>query len=293
MATLRDKTLHTARALASLLGATALAGCLHTVTHSTTTAAPNSPVKTAAAQALAQWEHTLDGPSGKRAFDQQATGLDVSLTHGSVQIKPATATVSPQVEWSVKRADGAGAAALDTLKLYFGQDASGKVNVRDEYSGEAKAARPQVEVVLTVPAGTPINASVIDGALTIDTSGKLDASLDKGTLSLQGGPSDSNVKVGEGDIEASVLVKSGHYDWTVDHGKVELMLLKGSDTEYEVSTTRGKLELGGLPSQVERDVQGQRATGQLGQAAAVVTLHVARGDIFLNGVPDTGSPAGE
>jgi hypothetical protein len=237
-------------------------------------------------------EKPLNGLSGQFEFASHASFVNIDAGSGTVQVKLEQSGVRPQVSWKIRAAEVGGAALPDTLKVYYVQDAAGKIALHTAFEGDV-TTQPTVDLVVTVPKGTPVQARLGRGRLILGSDNALTARLGSGTLELHGSFTASQCQVTSGDVEAELLLTEGHHEWSIDQGKVKLTLQPTSSVDYEFGTSRGRIRLEGLTGLSQRNVQGETATGEVGPAEAMLVIHVGNGRIEASGPVNPGPVVGE
>ena len=222
------------------------------------------------------------GLTGTHDLTAAVNALDLSIDNGTVDIKAAGPDAKPQAVWEITANGGPNAAPADTLQLYIDQQPSGKLKIYDKYTGSKLASNPQIHLTLTLPATVPVDASLGNGKLNIDSNAKLSASLGNGTLTLAGSYPASDVSVGNGTLKGDVLLSAGKHDLSVGNGTIDLGLRSGSDLVYSADSGMGTITLGGLPGKVEHALVTQSASGKLGSGAGKLDISIGHGSVKLH-----------
>lgn len=122
---------------------------------------------------------------------------------------------------------------------------------------------------------------VADGAI----SGALN--VGNGTLKLTGElSSDAELNVGNGDVEAEVLVWAGEHSVNVGNGTIALKLRPQSSLAFNATVALGEIEAPPEFAVTTSHLVGASASGSLGDGAAALSLNIGNGSLELNSVDD-------
>lgn len=222
-----------------------------------------------------------DGVLHSQRVLAEAQSLKLDINNGEVVIVPLAAGSAPEAVWTIAPAKGVKPAPVDSLKLVF-SESGGALSLKDDYSGPQLAQRPQLKLTLSLPIDSAVDASLGNGALSIESNGKLQARVGNGSLTLKGESPDSMAEVGNGSIKADMLVLLGQHKLKVGNGGIKLKLDSASSVNYSASTNIGTISLGGLPGSVSKEMMNQSASGSLGSGAAKLEIEVGNGGVSLS-----------
>jgi hypothetical protein len=223
----------------------------------------------------------VPGVTGRQELAASAKALTVEISNGTVDIRAAAADGQASASWEIVKAGGAPAAPANTLQLQVDQQADGQLRIHDKYTGDKLASPPTVHLTITLPATVPVNASLGNGKLSIDSNAKLSAAVGNGTLLLAGSYPATDASVGNGDIKGEVQLGAGEHQLNVGNGAVELGLRPGSSFSFDADTGIGEVQLSGVPGKIERNMLSQTARGVLGTGDGKLEISIGNGSVKL------------
>ncbi len=221
-----------------------------------------------------------DAIKGQRELAAVST-LVLKLDSADVTIVPVAEGVAPSAVWTISKAKGPNPAPQDSLSLTIDEQ-GGKVTVSDKYHGAVTSIKPQLKLTLSLPAACALEASVGNGALSIDSSGTLKADMGNGSLLLRGKPASTDITVGNGSVEGQLMLLLGQHHINLGNGGVKLKLEGSSQVSYSATTSIGQINLGSLSGSVNKNMMSQQASGTLGAGTAQLIIQVGNGGITLN-----------
>jgi hypothetical protein len=218
--------------------------------------------------------------SGENSFGE-LSAAKVEVGDGVLDIVPLAEGATASATWTIEAATEPNAAPLSSLKLLI-NESGGKLSIKEEYTGKANQRRPRVHLSLQLPAQAKLEASLGNGEMRIDNSGKLVANLGNGEMTLRGNCQSCDASLGNGDLQANLLLSQGKHSLNVGNGSLLLNLLPGSAVDYDACTGMGDIKLNGVPGKVKHSFVSQQASGSFndgGGGAAKASLNVGMGEV--------------
>lgn len=225
------------------------------------------------------------GVSGQQAYSG-VSALDLRIGNGAVVVASGDVEEgAAEFSWEITKAKGVlGSADVDELQIHHSLE-NGLLVIKDEYTGSKLASRPHLKLTVTVSPEVDVDTSLGNGELELGNLLLGDASLGNGELTLSGElTDDAEISVGNGRIDADLLVKDGSHNFAVGNGSITLNVRPGSSFRYSASTGVGGINASGgqITSKARsQGFVGSEAEGQVAAGDGDVGLSAGNGSITI------------
>jgi hypothetical protein len=218
-------------------------------------------------------------PTGESPVSAAVKSGNIQIGSGSIDCQLA-ADGKCRVSWQVVDRPGVDSELME-VKI---SEEGGVLHVEDKWHGAKWGRKPDVRVTAWLPKDTALSLALGNGDVSSALSGELSAAVGNGDLNLTGAPTSIDVSLGNGRLRGSAMLASGDSNVRLGNGDVELELLKGSDAKVEATTALGRVKASGIDGQLtSQHWTGGSYTGQVGSGAARLVLEVGNGDVKLRG----------